>query len=315
MRASHYRKEISMANRPQLSPEQLELQTFVPKAIKQTSISPNEILHSGNCGVIIQRSGQVANEMRNQARECALEICEHTAKTQKGFICSFLYEETFGQQDRIHWLIHLRALGDYMRFHRLAHIDPAFGEIFMRNRAPHLPNGGDWTTLFSGVFQERVLTPHFWGANASFSPNPTPPSDMRVARFQTTQSDAQLLHTGNSRMIIMREAQVRPQFRSESRVFARAYADYLNQHLADVATVMVYEQHFGAFDRLHWLIHLDSYEDYQYMTEFMAEDGGLRNLMQKSWVEGQSQSGFAQLFVEGSVNEVLLCPQHPTKDF
>lgn len=304
-----------MANRPQLSAEQLELQTYIPPAMKQTSIKPEEILNTSNCGVIIQRSGQVANAFRNQARECALEICEHTDKTQKGFICSFLYEETFGQQDRIHWLIHLRTLADYMRFHRLAHVDPAFGEIFMRNRAPHLPNGGDWTVLFDGVFQERVLTPHYWGVNGTDSPYPTPAAELRLAKHQTQQSEAQLLHSSNSRMLIMRQAQARPQFRSEARIFARAYADYLNTNLAGVATAFVYEEHFGNFDRIHWQIALDSYEDYQYLTEFQAEDAGLRALFNKNWIEGREHAGWSSLFVEGSVDETLLCPQHPTKDF
>lgn len=305
-----------MKNKSPFTPEQIELQAYIPPALKQTSVAADELLNSANCGVIVQRSGQVTNEFRNQARECALEICEHTNKTQKGFISSFLYEETFGQQDRIHWFIHLRSLADYMRFHRLAAVDPAFGEIFMRNRAPESERGGDWTTLFSGTFQERVLTPHYWGFNGTHSPQPVPDAESRVALYQSKQPAAQLLHSSNARMIIMRQAQVDFQYRSEARVFARAYADYLNRHLAGYVTCFVYEEHFGAVDRLNWLIHLECYEDYQHLIEFLAQDSGMRDVLTRSWVEGGgSHSDWSRLFVPGSISEVLLCPQHPTKDF
>lgn len=295
--------------------EQIELQGYIPPAFKQTSVVVNELLNSANCGVIVQRSGQVTNEFRNEARECALEICEYTNKTQKGFISSFLYEETFGQQDRIHWFIHLRSFADYMRFHRLAATDPGFGEIFMRNRAPEKVGGGDWTTLFAGAFQERVLMPHYWGSGGTHSHHPRVDPDARLARHQTTQPQSQQLDSSNARMIIMRQAQVDLQYRSEARVFARAYADYLNRQLVGYATCFLYEEHFGAFDRLHWLIHLECYEDYQHLVAFLAEDDGMRDLLSKPWVEGGGHSDWSRLFVPGSIDEVLLCPQHPTKDF
>lgn len=299
-----------------LTEEQLDLLSYLPPATKQTSVAKSELMHSGNAGVIIMRSGQVTNLFRNEARECALEVCEHTNKTQKGFISSYIYEETYGQQDRIYWFIHLRSLSDYMRFHRLANVDPAFGEIFMRNRAPHMEGGATWIDMFpEATFQETVIVPHRWGASGTATPQSSD-TNLTLAQQQTSQTESDIFHSANSRMVLTRSATAKSQHRSSARVFARAYADYVNCEFSGKATCFVYEEHFGDAERLHWHLNFEKYEDYEEFVEFSALDQGLKTLHSEKWsIDNEAAQSGLSLFEEGSLKELLVCPQHPTKDF
>lgn len=306
-----------MIEAPILSEDQKDLLTYIPPAVEQTEVPANELLNSSNCGVIIMRRGQLKNYFRNVGREFAIEVCNHTNKNMKGMISSYIYEETFAQQDCIYWFIHLRSFSDYMRFHRLAKLDPAFGEIFMRDRAPELEGGADWGSMFpDGTFEETVLFPHYWGYDGTVSENATPPKDQRQAKDQTEQAHEEQWHSGNSRVVLMRSGQLKTEFRSEGRVFARAYADYINRSLAGLVTCYTFEEHFGDFDRIHWHINMEKYEDFEVFTQFIAEDSGYKELLTKDWADGRTDSGnWSGLFQEGGIKEILVCPQHPTKDY
>jgi hypothetical protein len=299
------------------SSEGEDLLSYLPPAQEQTRLAPEATLHSANCGVIIRRTGQIKNEFRNQAREFALEFSEHINQKQVGVISTFLYEETFGTQDRIHWVIHLRSLGDYMRFHQMGHTDRVFGEIFMRNRAPHQEGGADWSKMFlQGTFQETVLFPHYWGCEGSTTSRRPPPRDRRQAQHQTTVPPDKLLHSVNARMLVLRSGQLKHEFRAEGREFAREYAEHLNQRLVDHATSFVYEEHLGTQDRIHWWTHLNTLEDYELLAQLGADDDGLRELLLKERIPAARGGGnWSRMFVDSSIQEVVICPQHPLKDF
>ncbi|WP_209111902.1 DUF6039 family protein [Endozoicomonas sp. G2_1] len=299
-----------------MSEDKLDLLSYLPPATKQTSVSKEELLNSGNAGVIIMRSGQVTNLYRNEARECALEVCEHTNKTQKGFISSYIYEETYGQQDRIYWFIHLKSLSDYMRFHRLANQDPAFGEIFMRNRSHFEGEYASWINMFpEATFNETVIVPHRWGSSGTNIPHDADSSQI-IANQQVENQRSQVFHSANSRMVLMRSADVKVKHRSAARLFGRQYADYINSHCPSNVTCFMFEEHFGNVDRIHWHLNFEKYEDYEEFIEFCALDVGLKALMvERIRMDGEvSTAGFGH-FKQSSIKDLLVCPQHPTKDF
>src|SRR5258708_6832322 len=136
----------------------------LPTAQDQTLVAPEQILHSANAGVIVERTGQIKNEFRSEGRKFARELAEYMNTSQVGVATVFLYEETFGTKDRIHWLIHARSLDHYETLVQMGTRDERFREIIMQNRIPEEKGGGGWDRMFlDGSLQEVVLIPQFWG--------------------------------------------------------------------------------------------------------------------------------------------------------
>jgi uncharacterized protein DUF6039 len=133
---------------------------FAPPARNQTMQPIEQQVHSGNAGAIIMRTGNVKYEFREEGRLFWWDWEETVNHTLPGRVTSFLYEETFGQQDRIHCLIHLRDLADYKT---LAALDrsPEFQErIYRKQRIHESKGGGTWESLFvPGTISETLLIP------------------------------------------------------------------------------------------------------------------------------------------------------------
>ena len=133
---------------------------FAPPARNQTLLPVEQQLHSGNAGAIIMRSGNVKYEFREEGRLFWWDWEETVNQALPGTVTCFMYEETFGQQDRIHCLIHLRDLPDYKA---LAALDrsPEFQErIYHRQRIHESKGGGTWEKLFvPGTISETLLIP------------------------------------------------------------------------------------------------------------------------------------------------------------
>src|SRR5213595_4140447 len=87
--------------------------SVVPPAEQQTSLAVEQLLNSANAGVIVHRVGQIKNGFRSEGRQFARELAEHINTSQVGVASVYVYEETFGIKDKIHWLIHLRSLDAY----------------------------------------------------------------------------------------------------------------------------------------------------------------------------------------------------------
>jgi Family of unknown function (DUF6039) len=122
--------------------------SVVQPAAAQTELSPEEIIHSGSAGVIVHRTGQLKHEFRSKGRDFARQIAEYTNTQQRGIATVFLYEEQFGTQDRLHWLIHLNSLADYLSLIELGATDDAFRD-------------DSFSTMFlDGTFHDEVLVPH-----------------------------------------------------------------------------------------------------------------------------------------------------------
>lgn len=133
---------------------------FAPPARNQTLQPVGQQLHSGNAGAVILRSGNLKYEFREEGRLFWWDWEETVNQALPGAVTCFLYEETFGQQDRIHCLIHLRDLPDYTA---LAALDrsPEFRErVYNRQRVHESKGGGTWEQLFvPGTISETLLIP------------------------------------------------------------------------------------------------------------------------------------------------------------
>jgi len=320
-----------------------------PAQHQSASVPADGQLNSANAGVLILREGQLNNEYRHQGREFALEVADAINTRHPGVCTVYLYEETFGTQDKIHWLIHLNSLEDYVDLIQMGTEDEGFRSIFTGSRGSDETGGGGWSRMFqNGTFKEVVLTAHHWGSHGTRSDKRGKPEAnaakgdrpgravVRPAHHQVAESSAGtgttgttggtgtaaaaapaspggLLHSGNAGAIIHRSGQLRHEFRSEGRDFARELADALNRAQGGRATTYVFEEHFGPQDRIHWLTHLRSLGEYHDVSAQGTYDENFRGVVHKERVKGGGD--WSRMFVDGTLNDVLLVPQHPLKGF
>jgi len=85
----------------------------IPSAMNQTTLRPEEVLHSANSGVIVERVGQLRAEFRSEGRQFGRELSEYLNTNYAGIVTTFVYEESFGVKDRLHWLMHLKSFDAY----------------------------------------------------------------------------------------------------------------------------------------------------------------------------------------------------------
>lgn len=277
---------------------------IVPTAAAQTTLAPGEILHSANAGLIIHRTAQLKNEFRSGGREFAREVAEHVNRAQVGVATVFLYEEAFGVHDRIHWLIHLTGLTDYLTLISMAVNDESFRNLFVRERIPAEKGGGDWSRMFpDGSVRERVLVPLRRETSGGRSGNGSFPMP---ALRQTSLQPGDLLHSANAGLVIQRTGIARYEHRDHARELALDLAEHVNREQAGIATVFVYEEMFGVQDRLTWLIHVRSLAAYEPFLAFWSDDEGLAGILERDRPPG---GGGWRMFLDGSLSETVLIPQ------
>lgn len=134
---------------------------LVPTAAQQTDQDSSTMLHSGNCGLLMHRVGELHYEFRAEGRQFARALAEIWNRSLAGEATIFLYEEVFGRSDQIHWLIHLKSLSTY--YHLMgfrARVDPEAREIFTKQWIPAEKGGGGWERMFvQGSLRDLALTP------------------------------------------------------------------------------------------------------------------------------------------------------------
>ncbi|GAA3273811.1 hypothetical protein GCM10020218_018950 [Dactylosporangium vinaceum] len=281
---------------------------IVPPAQHQTSLPSEDVLHSANSGVVVERIGQVRAELREEAWTFARELAERINTKLAGEASMFVYEETFGTKDRLHFLLHLTSLDAY---YPLVSLD----DEALTGQGP-----AAWNRLFeAGSVTETVMLPQFWGmygtkvdgklekqstVHRSAGPVALPP-----ARQQTALPDEQILHSGNAGIVMHRTGQIIYDFRSEARAFGREVAESINKNLPGECTVFVYEEGFGTADRLHWLIHLKDLTTYMRLLKLHVSDEEVRDIYFRERIAPEKGGGtWARYFVEGSMVDVALTP-------
>jgi hypothetical protein len=292
----------------------------IPPAQEQTSLPPEDLLTSANAGVIVERTAQLRNGFHAEGRQFARGLAELINVKQQGTATVFVYEETFGTKDKMHFLIHLSSLAAY-------EVLVAMGTKDEEYRAQLSPDqkaeAARWDKIFvDGGMHETVLLPQFWGMygtkadgklerESTVYTRPAPVAGIPGAREQVALPIDQILHTGNAGIVMHRTALLEYDFRSEGRVFAREVAQSINENLPGEVTVFVFEEAFGTADRLHWLIQLKSITSYYRLLELHVRNEKVRDLYFEQKIPAERGGGtWARMFVPGSMVDVALTPQH-----
>jgi hypothetical protein len=135
--------------------------SWVDPAWHQTAAPRERQVHSANAALIVHRVGQAKHEFRKEARYFAFAWQNHINERLEGRVTSYLYEETFGVMDALHWLIHFRSFEDYETFRRLDEDDEEYRKIFTRQFVPKSRGGGTWGRTFDeGSIHDTLLIPH-----------------------------------------------------------------------------------------------------------------------------------------------------------
>lgn len=296
----------------------------VVTAQQQTSLSPDKMLHSANAGAIVWRVGQIREGFGTKAREAAREMADFINSKHSDIATVFMYEETFGTKDRIHWLMHLNTLNDYEALVRMGgrgdRRNGVFGWHVMQEY------GDVWTELFvAGSVQETVLFPHRWGMfgaateamamDASVSPlapdEAMPRFVMQPASAQTALSPDRIVHSANAGVIMHRVAECSYEFRAEARVFARTMAENNNLNMNGLSSIFVYEEAFGQMDRVHMLIHMRSLSVFYLMMGLDArtDPDAPRASFIRDWISMEKGGGsWDRIIVPGTTRDNLLTP-------
>lgn len=133
---------------------------FAPPARNQTLQPREQQLHSGNAGAIVLRSGNVKYEFREEGRIFWWDWQETVNMALPDQVTCFLYEETWGQQDHIHCLIHLRDLDDYKALLALERSVQFQQDVYGKPRIHDSKGGGAWEKLFvDGTIKDTLLVP------------------------------------------------------------------------------------------------------------------------------------------------------------
>jgi hypothetical protein len=294
----------------------------LPSAQYQTSVSPDKIRHSANSGVIVERVGQLRAEFRSEGRQFARELSEYINTNYSDIITVFVYEETFGVKDRLHWLLHIKSFDAYESLIEMGTKDTGWRDIIMRQRIPAERGGGAWDRMFlDGGLRETVLLPSSTGSMGTSDTTPDAVGrdedgawrfEVPTAQQQTTLTPSEILHSANCGILMHRVGDLKYEFRMEGRQFAREMCEAWNTSLAGHATVFLYEEAFGTSDRIHHLIHLKTLSSYYHLMGLRAAAGeSLRQIFTKQWISPEKGGGgWDRMFVQGSLSDTALTPQH-----
>ncbi|MER5558826.1 DUF6039 family protein [Streptomyces sp. NPDC002506] len=298
----------------------------VPPALHQTSQPPEKVLHSGNAGVVVERVAQIAAGQSGTARALAREAAEFANDKHAGLVTVFVYDETFGVKDRIHWLIHFNSLEDY---ERLLHMggaqdfrDGVLGGFVAQRSAR------EWEAAFvPGSVQETMMFPHRWGmfgtATQKMAQDPAmspldparegPWFEVLPAAHQTSVAPESLLNTATAGVVMHRTVDFSYEFRAEARLFARTVTENTNLNSGGQASAFVFEEAFGKMERMHFLIHMQSLSTmYALMgIDARTDPSSPRATYMQDWVSPEKGGGrWDRMIVEGGGRDSALTPQY-----
>jgi Family of unknown function (DUF6039) len=295
-------------------------------AQQQTSVPAESLLTSANAGVIIERMADIRGGYGTRARAAVREACERLNTQFVGHASALIFEETFGFRDRLHVILHLRSFDDY---EMLLHSGGSDADFRNGVFGGHGRDADLWDTMFvEGSVRDLVMQPHRWGMHGTLTegmikdPAVTPVEDdpsglarfaVKPAQEQTALAPQDIVHTGNSGIVLRRTADFDYEFRNEARVFARAIAETVNLNMKGLATLFLYEEDFGSMDRLHWYIHMRSMSVYYLLMGLDTSTGpdAPRVSFIQDWISMEKGSGsWERMLVQGSVKDVALTPQY-----
>ncbi|TQS26494.1 DUF6039 family protein [Microbispora sp. KK1-11] len=275
----------------------------------QSSVPADKVLHSGNSGFIIARNAQLKYSHRAEGRQFFSEVVRHMNDSDLNGASFFCYEEAFGTQDRLHWLIHWKSPNDYGISLEMVDHDETMIDLLESDRVKDDDGVGAWGRLIvEGTMQEKILVPQH---GAHHENEEDVPSDLWVdpAWKQSSQPLSEQLNSANAELVLHRVGQAKHEFRKEARYFAFAWQNHVNKVLPGRVTSYLYEETFGVMDQLHWLIHLRSFEDYLTLMHLDDHDPDFRRILEKDFIAPHRGGGtWARTFVDGTLHDTLLVP-------
>lgn len=288
--------------------------TVVPTVPAQDK-APRELLHSGNSGFIVHRVGQSKYGFHSEAREFAWALMDYTNRTVGEYVTTRTYEEIFGRQGNLHWLVHMKSPNDYGRLLKMVDHDNSFRKVAEEDRLPSR-GGGSWEKLFvESSFKETIIVPQHGLDQLMDSEGLNPDYEesdgffVSPAQHQTSVAADQLLHSGNAGAIIHRKGQLKYEFRNEGRAFAFEWQDYFNRSMPGKVTSFLYEEGWGSQDRIHLLIHLKDLDQYKEIMRRESQDPAFRAIFTKECIPAYKGGGtWSKMFVEGTLQDTLLVP-------
>ncbi|MER7165755.1 DUF6039 family protein [Micromonospora sp. NPDC000207] len=140
--------------------------TFVPPAASQLNQAPEDQLNTATAGAVLMRTSDVKYEYREEGR-MFLAHWQHVVNERlAGRVTATLYEQTWGQQDHLFQLVHLRSPEDYHELAALERSPDMLREVFGRQRLHESKGGGGWDRLFiPGSIRDTLLLPQVPGAD------------------------------------------------------------------------------------------------------------------------------------------------------
>ncbi|MEM7160683.1 MAG: DUF6039 family protein [Myxococcota bacterium] len=277
-----------------------ELGPALRPASAQLSNPDASILHSANCGLIVHRVGRICEAFRGEARDFARTLQGHVNDALGSTATTLLYDELLGDEHRFHWFVHLRKPNDYVHFIHMSDDDEDVRELVESDRLEH-KGGGNWDRMFEeGSFRETIMVPQH-----GLVPAQVDSEELFVpaGRHQTTQTDDQLVHSANAAIVVRRTARVRFRFREQGRRLGHRWAEGLNRAHAGDLTALLYEETWGRQDRLHWLIHLRSFECLERLVRHPGP-----SLADAPEGNERSDERWSHMFVDGSFSDTILVP-------
>jgi hypothetical protein len=139
-----------------------------PTAQERFDIPSEQLMNSLNSGAIIVRTAQVKNKYRVEARAFAQGLAEVSNRELLGIATSAVYEEPFGVQDRLTWLVHLRQLNDFNEIASSCSTPEAFAQLQGFTRVGGVEADVGWEEMFvDGSFNDRLILPYVPGAQGT----------------------------------------------------------------------------------------------------------------------------------------------------
>jgi hypothetical protein len=116
---------------------------FTAPARYQTRQPFERQLTTGTAEAVVMRTIRAQYAHRDLARVFAVEWADAVTEVSDGRATAYLYEEVFGHQDTLHWLLHLRSAQDLSLLHGLSggRLDEVLGRAWA-------PGEGRWNELF-----------------------------------------------------------------------------------------------------------------------------------------------------------------------
>ncbi|MFE3626517.1 DUF6039 family protein [Streptomyces goshikiensis] len=135
-------------------------------AAEQTSLPVESLLTSASAGLLMHRTAQVHYAYRAEARVLARTLAETYNLNAKGRTSVLMFEEAFGQMDRIHFFIHMADIEAYQELMALdASPDPTAPRAsYIQDWISPERGGGTWDKIvMQDSTRDGLLVPRTFG--------------------------------------------------------------------------------------------------------------------------------------------------------